>query len=108
MMRKFFNDECGAVISAELVLILTIVVLSLVVGLSELAHGIVQELNDVGDALGNLNQSYYFGGFAASKTFGSGFKAFTVGSEFTDVIDECDNNQCAITCNPSAPETPKT
>lgn len=108
MLRNFWNDECGAVISAELVLILTIVCLSLVLGLSELAHGIVQELNDVGDALGNLNQSYFFGGFAASKTFGSGFKAFTVGSVFTDVIDECDNNQCAITCNPAVPEQPKT
>src|SRR5690606_33916536 len=100
--------ELGAVISAELVLVMTVVVIGLIVGLAELAYGVVQELNDVGDAIGSLNQSYEFRGFQSLKDDGATIKAAYNGSIFVDVTDECDNNQCDITCNvPPLPEAPK-
>lgn len=108
MLRTFWNDDNGAIISAELVLVLTICVISMIVGLTELTSSVVQELNDVGDAIGSVNQSYFFGGFASRKTFDTNaFKAFTVGSVFVDFGDDCDNNQCTITCQPPVPELPK-
>ena len=57
-MKTFINrlwcDEAGFVVSAELILVATIGVLSLVVGLAEISHGINQELEDVGSAFGAM------------------------------------------------------
>ena len=59
---QLFRDEAGFIVSAELVLIATIVVIGMVVGLSEVSHGVNNELNDVGDAFGSVNQSFRYGG----------------------------------------------
>lgn len=53
---QFLRDDAGYVISAELVLIATIGVLSLVVGLSEVSKSINGELFDLGSAFTRLNQ----------------------------------------------------
>ncbi len=107
MMRQLLNDEVGFVVSAELILVATLLVIGLIVGLSEVQHAVVSELNDVGDAIGNLNQSYAFTGFSAQKTNGQGLKSFTNGSFFVDYGDECDNNQCTLDCDAPTPEAPK-
>ena len=52
------NDEAGFIVSAELVLISTIAVLGLVVGLSEVALNVNNELEDVGSAFASVRQSY--------------------------------------------------
>lgn len=59
---QLYRDDAGFVVSAELVLIATIVVIGLVVGLSEVSHAVNNELNDVGDAYGSVNQSFRYGG----------------------------------------------
>jgi Flp pilus assembly pilin Flp len=112
MLRKLFYDENGFIISAELVIVASILVVGLIVGMSEIQHAVVAELNDVADAIGSANQSYMFSGF--SKWDGSGFwscggqlHAFTAGSAFVDVFDECDLNQCMLACNPPLVEGPK-
>lgn len=110
LFRALVCDEAGFIVSAELVLVATILVIGLIVGLSELQHGVVQELNDVGDAIGNLNQSYFFSGFRATKSAGGTAvvdKAYTRGSTFVDQIDECDNDQCSIACDGPVAEGPK-
>ncbi len=95
---QLFNDEAGFIISAELILIATILVLGMIVGLSVVAHNIVQELEDVGSAFGAVNQSYHFAGF-------SGHKGRLVGSNFGDARDMCDG-QFDITCDGgAAPES---
>ena len=65
MLRQLFNDEGGAIISAELVLVLTILVIGVIVGLSEVAVAVNTELNDVSNAIGSLDQSFFFTGFHA-------------------------------------------
>ena len=110
MLRNFWNDECGFIVSAELVLVATILVIGMIVGLSEIQHAVVQELGDVGEAIGSLNQSYAYTGFSALKTQGIGLgtlKSFTFGSAFSDQVDDCDGNQCALACGSPAPEAPK-
>ena len=119
LAREFWNDEQGVLISAELVLVMTITVIGMTVGLSEVQHAVVAELNDVADAIGSLNQSFAFSGFHGLKTagwgggFGGGFgggwgggfvKAWTPGSAFVDFVDTCDNNQCMIACDFPTPE----
>ncbi len=91
IIAQLLNDEAGFIVSAELVLVATIGVLSLIVGLSEVAFNINQELEDVGSAFGNINQTYQYNGTAGSKGQSSG-------SAFWDNRDagDCD---CDIVCN---------
>jgi Flp pilus assembly pilin Flp len=105
MLSKLWKDEAGAVLSAELVLIMTILVIGMIVGLSDLQDAVVNELNDVGEAIGSLNQSFFFHG--QSSTTGGITKSFTRGSTFVDRTDSCDGNECAISCDAPVPEAPK-
>ncbi|MCH9792407.1 MAG: branched-chain amino acid aminotransferase [Planctomycetes bacterium] len=91
ILIQLMNDEAGFIVSAELVLISTIAVLAMIVGLSEVAHNINQELEDVGSAFGRINQSFYVAG-------ASGHKGQTDGSKFRDRADFCDS-QNDIVCD---------
>ncbi len=104
MLNQLWNDEAGFIISAELILVATIMVIGLIVGMSEVQHAIVSELNDVADAIGCLNQSYAFTGFLKSKQQSGGISAFTAGSAKIDRLDECDRNDCDLDCLPPTPE----
>ncbi|QDU36404.1 hypothetical protein Mal4_06900 [Maioricimonas rarisocia] len=88
LLTKLYNDEAGFIVSAELVLVSTIAVLGLVVGLSELAININNELEDVGSAFSSVQQSYEYGG-----TWGC--KAGFGGSGFEDHPDLC-SDECDI------------
>ncbi|MCG6154210.1 hypothetical protein [Rubinisphaera margarita] len=107
MFKAIYEDEAGFIISAELVLIGTILILGLIVGLSSIQHAIVSELNDVGDAVGSSNQSYWYTGFSSEKGFGNGFKAYTRGSAAMDEVDDCDFDECEIACDVPVNEGPK-
>lgn len=111
MFKSLWCDESGFIISAELIMVATILVIGLIVGLSEVQHAVVGELNDVADAIGSANQSYGFSGFAKRDGWwgwgGGRIHAWTVGSTFIDVTDACDLNQCALACNPPVIELPK-
>ncbi|QDV19347.1 hypothetical protein Pan153_40120 [Gimesia panareensis] len=88
-MKALWNDEHGFVISAELVLVMTIAVLAMIVGLSEVAVAVNTELNDVSNAIGALNQSYAYTGFIGN---GGKTKSTYAGSRFIDSTDDCDLN----------------
>lgn len=83
ILKSLWKDDAGFVVSSELVLIATIVVLSLVVGLSEVANGVNEELEDVGSAVGSMNQTLRYSGFV-------GHKGAISGSHFVDGEDYCD------------------
>ncbi len=83
LAAKFWNDQHGFIVSAELILVATIVVLAMVVGLSEISVNINNELEDVGTAFGSMSQSY-----SANGLCGHGGK--TEGSRFNDCPDFCD------------------
>lgn len=99
-LRKLWTDERGAVVSIEMILIVTLAVLALVVGWSEVAHAINTELDDISNAIGHFNQSYFYSGFGSWKFFG-GPKNMYQGSAFVDLPDDCDGNcsgYSSITC----------
>jgi hypothetical protein len=95
MLQKLWNDECGLIISAELVLVLTICVLGVIVGLSSVVVAVNEELLDVAHAIGSLNQSYGVPGFHGCIKNG-GYLSWTLGSTNNDQPDDCD---CASSCD---------
>jgi Flp pilus assembly pilin Flp len=102
-ITDFLHDDSGFIVSAELILIATIAVLGLIVGLSQVQNAVVAELNDVGHAIGALNQSYYFSGFHAYK-WGGWTKSFFRGSAWFDFADACDGWGCMIVCEGAVAE----
>jgi hypothetical protein len=61
-MRKLWNDDCGIIIQAELVFVLTILVIGTVTALVALRQAVISEMTEVAEALMALNQSYSFAG----------------------------------------------
>lgn len=81
--KRFWSDESGAILSAELVIILTVVVLGLITGLACLQQAVVAELQDVAGAFSSLNQSYFTSSFRGCwKIWGR--TSGTAGSMFID------------------------
>lgn len=95
MLNTLWNDEAGVILSAEIVLIGTILVIGMIVGLVELQCSVVAELSDLGDAIGNIDQSYVTSGIISFKQ-GYDIKAATAGAKFRDFPDECDCNSVVV------------
>ena len=83
LLRQMWRDEHGFVISSELVLVATILVIGMITGLTSVRDQVVQELADVAGAIAVVNQSYSYNGVTAHT-------ASTAGSSFTDAEDFCD------------------
>ena len=104
MLKKLWNDEAGAVVSAEIMLVATILVIGMIVGLKSVRDAVLTELADVGQAISQVDQSYSYSGV-------DGHAAATTGSMFQDVVDFCDtgldedtdpegpdNSRCVAVC----------
>ncbi len=87
-MRKLLNDETGFVVSAELMLVITLAFCAAAVGWSAVRDALVNELNDVSHAIGAVSQSYNITGFQKAKAAGN--HASCSGSGYNDDADECD------------------
>jgi hypothetical protein len=105
MVKNFLNDEAGFIISAELILVSTILVIGLIVGLVELQASILHELNDLGEAIGSLNQSYSYAGTVTTKGV---HNITTAGSAYGDLSDvsccDCNDGASLYCTNPSIKE----
>jgi hypothetical protein len=84
VLMQLWRDDLGFVISSELILVATILVIGMIVGLATLRDQVVQELGDVGAAFSQLVQSYSFSGI-------TGHTSITAGSAFEDFTDFCDD-----------------
>lgn len=87
MLHRIWKDEAGFVVSTELVLIATILVIGMIVGLASVRDAVVQELGDVAMAIGNVNQSYWYNSVVGCESLAS-----TAGSLFEDNTDFCDQS----------------
>ncbi len=83
MLKAILKDEAGFVVSTELVLIATILVIGLIVGQTTLRDQVVTELADVADAISAIDQSYAFSDV-------TGHSSSTAGTVFDDEADFCD------------------
>ncbi len=97
MIKSLWNDEAGVILSAELVLIATILVLGMIVGLVELQTAVVTELGDLATSFGALDQSFNTSGFRST---GNGHKkSATYGANVIDVSDSCDCDAITLVCD---------
>jgi len=60
ILRRFFSNESGFLLSSEAVLLGTITVLGMIVGLAEVRNNVVQELGDFSQAVAWLSQDFSF------------------------------------------------
>lgn len=88
-LSRLFRDEAGFIISAELVLVMTIAVLGMVVGLTAVRDAVAHEMNDVSHAIGAVSQGYNVTGLHKSRG-GWDAHACLDGFGFNDDADECD------------------
>lgn len=102
--HRLWREEHGAIVSAEIMLVASILVIGVIVGLKSVRDSVITELADVAQALANVNQSYSFSG-------ASGHHAFSGGGQFSDNADFCDrwdandqgNSKCVLICQNTAP-----
>ncbi len=85
-LSQLWSDECGFVVSSELVFVATLLVIGLTTGFSAIRNQVVGELADVADAVSELDQSYSFAQITANNSS-------TRGAAFVDENDlgEADN-----------------
>ena len=98
-LKMLWRSEEGVVVSAELVLISTILVVGVLVGIASVRDQIIQELGDVAGAISVTVQSYSFSSI-------TGHSASMAGSTFGDNTDFCDQVQELGTCTPDLPGVP--
>gem|GEM_PF-900073 len=89
-LKMFIDDETGAIITAEFIILATVVILALVTGWNAVSGALVGELADIATAFGGLNQSYGYGSVTAVSS--NGEHAHCGGSGYVDV-----GNQLVIT-----------
>lgn len=85
---NLWNDEVGLILSAEMVLILTIAVLGIIVGLVQVQTAVVGEFQDLALAFSSFNQSYMTPGFTGCRKWW-GRTSWTAGSGYIDVFEGC-------------------
>ena len=85
IVARLWMEDAGAIVSAEIMLVATVLVLGVIVGLKSVRDSVVTELADVAQAFANINQSYSYSGV-------TGHGAMSGGGGFGDAQDFCDSN----------------
>jgi hypothetical protein len=100
LLQTFWMAEEGFVVSSELILVATMLVIGMLTGLNTIRDQVVQELADVADAFSEINQSYSYSGITSHS--GS-----TAGSGFNDVADFCEVAANGLTGDQSVENEPQ-
>jgi hypothetical protein len=82
-MKKQQKKQAGFIVSAELVLIATILVIGLIVGMVTIRNAMTAEMDDVAEAIGALDQSYSFQGIDTDP-----LGSFVSGTTWLDGVDD--------------------
>jgi hypothetical protein len=81
-MRKNMKKQAGFIVSAELVLVATVLVIGLIVGMVAIRDAVTAEMGDVAEAIGSADQSYFYDGITDTGT-----NATVGASGFNDMPD---------------------
>jgi len=93
IFQRLINDERGAIMSIELVLLATLTVFGLMVGMAAFRDAIFQELGDAAAGVSNLQQSFSIDAVVMSGSFGDvPYEARTEASNYVDTRDFCETN----------------
>ena len=83
LLAKLCADEAGFIVSVELVLLATIVLIGLLTGMTAIRDAVISEMSDVAGSVQDLNQGYRVYGVR-------GHSASTAGMDWLDFRDFCD------------------
>lgn len=85
VLQRLWKDDAGFVLSTEMTLVASVLVIGLTAGVVSVRDQLVQELADVSMAISSFNQSFSFSAV-------SGCNASSAGANFLDNNDFCDEN----------------
>lgn len=80
LTTRLANDDRGAVISAELALMATVLLIGLIVGIMATRDAVISEISDVAGSMQDMNQSFSYNGVTAASSS-------LAGSNFNDALD---------------------
>lgn len=117
LLKSLLKDENGVILSTEIVIVGTLLVLGLITGLACLQKSVNAELQDLAGAFSSLDQSYAYSGHRKS-VFGRSCGAYSAGSSWSnarvvgcstpdiigcpaEITDECLSTPC-LNCADSA------
>lgn len=87
LARSLWQDEHGVILSTEIVIIGSVLVIGLITGMTTLQQAVNGEMQDLAGAIGSLNQSYCFSGQTSTCRYSCSPKACVAGSSYTDCED---------------------
>jgi len=82
LLTALWADEFGVVMSAELVLVGTVTAIGAATGLVCIRDAVVDEMTDVSEAIGALDQSYSYRGMQGCESERCGVSSFTASSAY--------------------------
>jgi hypothetical protein len=99
ILKTLWKDDSGVILTMEIILIATVILLGVLAGLATLRDGIITEMADIGGSLSNLDQSYVLHGAVSHSSA-------TAGTVFNDLNDFGDdpndpivvNQRCLVVC----------
>ena len=106
---KVKRNEEGAIVSLELIFIITLLVIGLTIGWVAIRNAAIAELHDIAEAVGNIDQSFYYTGTKDSFVNNGGedmLFAATEGSFYEDTVDlnAADDTDISVKIDPGSDE----
>ena len=81
-LKSRASKQAGFIMTAELILLVTVMVIGMIVGLVTMRDAATAEMEDVAEAIGQLDQSYAFDGLKSANG-----TALVDGSAYGDAVD---------------------
>ena len=98
LLKALRQDEHGVILSTEIVIIGSLLVIGLITGLACLQKSVNGELQDLAGAIGALDQSYSFSSFRKAATHGR-CCAYTAGSSYSNCENEIEKRGDIVGCH---------
>jgi hypothetical protein len=83
MLKRLWQDQGGAVVTPEIVLIATVLIIGMMVGLKSVRDAVVTEMADLAQGVSNIDQSFSYSGV-------DGHSGGQAGAFYYDGLDFCD------------------
>ncbi len=90
-INRLATDECGSLLSVEMILLATIVIFGSIAGLASLRDSVVQEFGDAAAGMASLDHGYSFDEVSQTDQYDKMHFQFTVGgSNYVDNTNFCE------------------
>ncbi len=98
---RWVSDERGSLVSIELIIVATIVLIGSIAGLVSLRDAVNQELGDTAASLSRLNHTYYYNSIELDGKIDSvHYKMYIRGSSYEDQSNFCEPNSPDVAGEP--------